>query len=220
MAKLSITEAEARAAAERLERAREAGEQLSLFGERLDGGAGEDDQAEGSRGRGQGKANSILRRWLAAQGFDQPERMLARMAGLDRGGDPMLAAMADAERALLWAYEGPEGQELRRAPTPRARLDLLMALMAQQRRALEALLPYGLPKAAEGGELERLVQVVLAATRGAAEGARGADPAAGARVIEAQAAPVFGPPPLPGETKEKQGVAVPVRGNSDGGNRT
>ncbi|HMO07043.1 MAG TPA: hypothetical protein PKD10_05265, partial [Paracoccaceae bacterium] len=156
MPKGSITEAEAQAAAERLDRAREAGQQLTLFGQAATG------VDEARRTRGQGKASSQLRRWLAAQGFAQPEDRLARMAGLEGGDDPILSAMADAERILAWAFdqEVPEGFQPKR-PTPAQRLDVLTMRLSEMRRAAEALMPYGLAKVTPDVAAPPAVQVVV-----------------------------------------------------------
>ncbi len=213
MARGSITEAEAVEAAARLDRARAAGDQLALFGQQASGPDG------ARRTRGLGKASSQLRAWLAHQGYTQPEEALARRAGLAAGGDPVLAAMTDAERILAWAYDQPEREGVTpKAPTPAIRLDVLTMCLSEQRRAAEALLPYGLAKITPDAAPAMPVQVNVFGGAGpaAAQPGQGPDQARDVTPRPARLAP----PPMPKEIVQDQALAQAVADHADGAART
>lgn len=150
----------ARKAAARLNKARAAGEQLSLLPE-----PGEIDQGEaGSVGRSKGKATNQMRDWLAAHGYRMPEDQLAQMAGLGSAQDPVLAAMERAELVLAWAYDGQKGKDgVGITPTGGQRLNAFQQIYTAQLRAADALLPYGAPKATPDQVVQQNVQVVVPA---------------------------------------------------------
>ena len=95
----------ARAAAQNIDAARAAGEQLSL----LPGDPGQP-VAEGQRPpRGKGKITSQLRDWCAAKGLRMPEDVLIEMAGMASTEDAILTALARTEQVLAWAQAGATG---------------------------------------------------------------------------------------------------------------
>lgn len=194
-------QADARAAAERLDRARAVGEQLELLpAEPIEGG-------EGKAGRGKGKAVSQLRAMLAAKGFRLPEDQLARIAGLDSGEDAVMAAMAKAERVIAWAY----GKGA--TPKPEQRVGIFLQMYAAQVRAAEALLPYGLAKVTPDAAPVVPVQVVV---NQAPQGAQAVPPM---RDVTPPA-PLLAPPPMPWEMQRNQAVAEAVDPASDAARRT
>lgn len=161
----------AKAAADRIDRARELGEQLTFL---------PDEQPQGqvpAKTRGKDKALSQMREFLTAKGYRFPEEMLAEMAGLASGVDAMTAAMVGAERVLNWAGEGAtarvfmgvqagwveqkdgEGNPLPWQPSPEDKLEVFKQLYTVQLRANEALLPYGAPKATPDQGPGPLVQI-------------------------------------------------------------
>lgn len=191
----------ASAAAERIQRAREAGEQLSLLPaepsvEGIVGGAG----------RGKGKATSQLREWLAAKGYRMPEDVLARIAGLTSADGPILEAMAEAEQVLAWVHGQGGGSAAQR-------LGLFMQLYTAKLRALDALLPYGLAKVTPDVAVTQAVQVVVQGGQApvqAADRARDVTPKGGD----------LAPPPMPWEIVENQGLADAPLPHSDAAIRT
>ncbi|MDF2235384.1 hypothetical protein P2H44_22745 [Albimonas sp. CAU 1670] len=221
--KTGRAQATAKTAAERVAKGRETAEQLSLLapaagdqaqnaGDRAPVAA----QGEGPRGPGRpaGARNRAkrpeLRRWLAAQGFQQPEQVLAKLAGLDqRGRDPLELAMARAEALLAWAEEGArptvgaDGKQT--GATTGQRLELALTFWREQRAANEALLPYGLAKVTPDTSTAPPVTVIN--LPGAAQG----QPGDAAQLVEGRAEPVgpsdFAPPPLPAHVLRNQGLA-------------
>lgn len=195
-------QAQAAEAAKRIDAARELG-QLSLF----PGDAGaEDPEAEGSTGRGKGKALSKLREVLAARGLRMPEDVLAHVAALDHPQGPVIAALEKAEIVALAIYG--HGQ----APA-KVRLDLFNQFYAQSVRALDALLPYGLAKVTPDVQVGQAVQVVVM------PGGQGQQGAAMARDVTPKPARMA-PPPLPGQIVENQGLGDAARKASDASDRT
>lgn len=187
-------EREAAAMAERIDRAREAGEQLALFGDA--GAEGEGEAEGGAGGRGKGKALSKLRDLLAARGLRQPEDVLASIAALDEPEGPVMAALKKAEAVALAIYGHAQ------APA-KVKLDLFQQFYGQSVRALDALLPYGLAKVTPDVQVGQAVQVVVM------PGGQGQQPAQGgdrARDVTPQARRMA-PPPLPGQIVENQGLA-------------
>ena len=205
----TLFEAQARAAADRIEAARVAGQQLALplADERADGEALD---ARSGRGRGQGKASSQMRDWLASRGFRMPEDVLAELAGLATGEDAFMAAMLRAEQVLAWA-KGEGG-----AATPAQRLDTFKFVLTAMLRSGEALLPYGLAKVSPDVAAPAAVAVHIHAGSGQQDPAKGGDQARdvtpGARRIA--------PPPLPHEMQRNQGLADAARRGADDGART
>lgn len=193
-------EAKAREAAERIDRARAVGEQLSLLPAEPTGAL----PGEAAGGRGKGKAVSQLRAWLASQGYRMPEQVLAEMAGLASSRDAVETALVQMERVLA-----ATGAEL----TGRGKVDLFLQLYSAQLRAADALMPYGAAKVQGDAPPAPAVQVVV-------QGA----PGDGARVIEGrEAAPRTAghrPPPMPWEAQGNQDVAGSAGAGSDNGIRT
>lgn len=219
----------ARAAAERIERQRALGAQLTFLPD--EGGEGSRAVVEG-KGRGKARALNLFRQWLAHRGFDAPEEQIARMAGLHEvGADPVTQAMVVAERVLAWAGDGAvqttysptEGQRVARdpvtgdplpwAPRPEDRLEVFKQLYTVQLRANEALLPYGLPKPGADAPPAQPVQILVQGGE-----ARQVRPGETARDVtgsgRATSSCRTAPPPMPGETVSDQWVgddgAMPV----------
>jgi len=204
----------AREAAERIERQGRLGEQLPLLPE----GAPVPESRGSAGGRSKGKAASQLRQWLEAQGYQLPEEKLAQMGGLGGAGDPLVTAMQQAERVLAWAYDVDADKmppKVALEATPAKRLDLFLTLYREQRLALDALMPYGVPKAAPDVAVTQQTTFVVPA-QPSAQGAPGED----ARVVTPAPGGRMAPPPMPGETQQDQGVAKSAGGASDSGDRT
>lgn len=198
-------QAEAAAAAKRIDAARDLG-QLSLF----PGDAGaEDGEGEGGTGRGKGKALSKLRDLLAARGLRMPEDVLANVAALDDPEGPVMAALKKAEAVAMAIYG--HGQ----APA-KVRLDLFNQFYAQSVRALDALLPYGLAKVTPDMQVAQAVQVVVMPGGQGQQVAQGADLA---RDVTPKA-PRMAPPPLPGQIQQNQALGRDGFAASDVSDRT
>lgn len=202
-------EAQAREAAERIEAARAAGQQLTFLPD--EAGA----PGQGSRPpRGKGKATSQMREWLAAKGYRLPEDALAELAGLASREDVFLAAMARTEQVLAWAESGAVSVKGTPAvQTMAQRLATFQFVMTASLRAAEALLPYGLAKVTPDEAPAQAVQIVV---QGGAVAARGPDQA---RDVTPQPRRMA-PPPMPGEILQNQGVADAVPTDADGGRWT
>jgi hypothetical protein len=212
-------EVDARAMAERIERAAELGQQLTFLPDEV---PGEGDQGEGGAvGRPAGarnKASSQMRDWLAARGFRLPEEVLVQMAGLDAQEDAVLVAMARTERILAWAFDVGEDVPLpkgtARVATPAKRLEVFMQVFTIQLRAAEAMMPYGAAKASPDISVTQRTTIVMPGAAGPA------DPAASARDVTPRSDGRMRPPPLPGEMQRNQGVADAAPAMSDARGRT
>lgn len=184
-------------AAARIDGVRQSGQQLSLLPD--------EGRAPGQPVRGEGKASSQLRRWLAAQGLRLPEEILADVAGLSSADDAVVTAMAKAEKLLAWAEDGatvvpgaPKG------PTMRMRLEAFQLFYAAALRAAEAALPYGLAKVTpETVTAQQVNQIIVqgdarvsSAPAGTGPGVRDVTP--GTRRIA--------PPPMPEGVQRNQGL--------------
>lgn len=214
----TLFEAQAREAAARIEAARDAGEQLALP---LPDEAPEAGGAR--RGRGAGRAGSMLRQWAADRGFRMPEDALAEMAGLASREDVFLAAMQRTEQVLAWA-QGEHGRA-----TAAQRLDVFKLVFTSAIRAAEALLPYGLAKVTpDAGPVQATQINVYAGAQGSGQagGQAGAQGGAGAvqgapQQVEARpVAPRLAPPPMPHQIQQNQGLADAAPVHSDGAIRT
>jgi hypothetical protein len=178
----------AREAAQRIDAARAAGEQLRLL---------PDDPAEAlepGKGRGRARAGKGFGAWLAAQGYRDPGAVLAEIAGLDRPEDAVVAAMIEAERVCLWAGVS-DGKH---------RLAVFAQLYAAKLRALDALMPYAHAKAEAPAAPPPAVHVHVTQAPGR--------PGDGARLVNpgpdlALSGAMFAPPPMPEEIEQKQGDA-------------
>lgn len=200
----------ARDAAERIEAARAAGQQLTFLPD--EPGPQDSERAK----RGKGKATSQLRDWCAAKGLRMPEDVLVEMAGMSSTEDAFVTAMAKAEQVLAWAEAGATGYKGSPAsPSMAQRVAMFQMVYTAQLRAAEALLPYGLGKVTPDGAVTPPVQVFVA-PGGAAQVQQGPE---AARDVTPKT-PRLAPPPLPHEIQQKQGVAKAVQGASDGADRT
>ncbi len=183
-------------AAERLDAARVAGEQLALLpdepGRTAVEASGRGGKTGGRPKGALGKGSSQLRRWLADRGYRMPEDVLAEMAGLASGQSVMLTAMARADQVLTWAHGKADGEGLGgAAPGPEQRVALFTQLYAVMLRATEALLPYGTPKAAPDVAIQQNVQIVLPPLPARGEMGRDVTPVAariGGRMVPADVA--------------------------------
>lgn len=203
-------EALARDAAARIEAAREAGQQLTFLPDEP-AAAAPGDRAK----RGAGKATSQMRKWLQAQGMRQPEEQLAELAGLASGDDVFLASMARTEQLLAWAQTGAVGHKgAPVAPSMAQRLAAFQFVLTAALRAAEALVPYGLAKVTpdQGSPVTNVLNVYSAAQRPADAGqtARDVTPRPGR----------IGPPPMPHEMQQKQGLGDAASDGSDAAIRT
>lgn len=184
----------ARAAAERLKKVQAAGKQLTFLPDE-DGSAV--DVAEGrapGRPKGaRGKVSTQMRDWLAAQGYRMPEDVLAQMAGLGDGSDPVLTVMAKAEMVLSWAYDAQTRPKKGGGTEPvtasgSQRLNAFMQLYTIQMRAADALLPYGAPKASPDVVQQQVVQITVPGAPAASHVARDITPISGGRMMPADVA--------------------------------
>ncbi len=181
-------EAMAQKAAERIDQARQLGQQLNFLGD--EDGAPPVDTIERKAGRPKGaksKGSNQMRDWLAANGYRMPEDVLAHMAGLAASDDAMVAAMEAAERVLTWAFADQPGNA---TPLPEQRLAMFAQLYTVQLRAAEALLPYGTPKASPDVQVNDNRTIVLAAapTAPGAAPMRDVTPIAARRMVPADVA--------------------------------
>lgn len=202
-------EAQAQEAAERIEAARAAGQQLTFL---------PDEAAPGGQGsrppRGKGKATSQMREWLAARGFRMPEDALAEMAALASSDDAFVTAMARCEQVLAWAEAGATSVKGQPAvQTMAQRLATFQFVYTAQLRAAEALLPYGLAKVTPDEAPQVPVQIVV---QGGATVRQGPDQARDVTPRPARMAP----PPMPSEMQRNQGVADAVPSDADSEART
>lgn len=206
----TLFEAQAREAAARIEAARDAGEQLALP---LPDEAPEAGGAR--RGRGAGRAGSMLRQWAADRGFRMPEDALAEMAGLASREDVFLAAMQRTEQVLAWA-QGEHGRA-----TAAQRLDVFKLVFTSAIRAAEALLPYGLAKVTpDAGPVQATQINVYAGAQASGQAGAGAVQGAPQQVEARPVAPRLAPPPMPHQIQQNQGVAGTLPAHSDGAIRT
>lgn len=207
-------EVEAREMADRIERQREIGEQLTFLPDERP-----ETESEGGAGRPKGaknKASTQLRDWLAAQGLRMPEDVLTEIAGLRSRDDAITLAMSRAERILDWAFDGAHvPAKAAPKPTSAMRLDVFAQQYTIILRALEAVMPYTAAKATPDIALtQNVTQINVPAPSQAPR--RGGDDA---RDITAKPRRI-GPPPMPHEMQRKQQVTKPGSGSLDGEDRT
>ncbi len=216
MPKGSQFEDMARAAAQSIEAAREAGQQLNLLPDEPQ----VDDLPEAAGGRaprGKGKVTSTMRDYLAARGWRLPEQVLSEMAGLTSRDDVFLYAMQRAEQVLAWAEDGATGyQGAPKGASTGQRLDVFRTIYATAVRAAEALLPYGLAKVTPDEAPQAAVQVMVMPGAGGAVAVSGPDRARDVTPQDRRLAP----PPLPHEIQQNQGLAQAARKASDASDRT
>lgn len=222
MAKGSNFDELARDAVARIEKAREAGEQLTFLPD--EPAPGETERAK----RGKGRANSQLRDWLAARGLRMPEDVLVEMAAMASTDDAFVTAMARTEQLLAWAEAGARQTatgvrdgvlvtvDLDTSATMAQRLAAFQFVFTAQLRAAEAMLPYVAAKVTPDVAVTMPVQVVQMPAPPAAAGSTRADLA---RDVTPQ--PVrIGPPPLPGQIQQNQQVNAAGSERSDADIRT
>lgn len=200
----------ARAAAERIEEARAAGEQLTFM---------PDEPAPGAArpARGKGKATSQLRDWCAAKGLRMPEDVLIEMAGMASTEDAFLTALARTEQVLAWAEAGATGYKGAPVkPSMGRRLAAFQFVYTAQLRAAEALVGYGLGKVTPDVVAPPPVQVFVAAPRGEAPAVRAGDQA---RDVTPKPGRI-GPPPMPLAPQRNQGLSAAPAVQSDSASRT
>ena len=206
-------------AAERVERAHRAGEQLTFLGDEVPAKPGARDPDAPKRGKG--KALSQMREFLAAKGYRLPEQVLAELAGLNSGETVLAGAMREAEEMLLWARDGaakqpkPGGGEREAKPTMAQRLAALQQVLAVRLRAADALLPYGLAKVSGDVNVQQATTIVM-------PGATAPSPRPGedARDITPRSARRMAPPPLPNEIQQNQSLSDSAPENPDAKTRT
>jgi hypothetical protein len=211
MAKVNSFEQDAAAMAERIQQARDAGQQLTFLPD--EAAPGDSERTK----RGKGKATSELRNWLAARGMRLPEDVLTEMAGMASSDDAFVTAMARTEQVLAWAEAGAVGYKASPAsPSMAQRLGTFQFIFTAQLRAAEALLPYGLAKVTPDAGNTVVNQIIMpGATAPAAPG----DRANAARDITPQARRMA-PPPLPTQIQQNQGLEEEAFANSDAAIRT
>lgn len=205
----------ARDAAQRIEEARAAGEQLTFLPDEPAPGA-----VAGRPPRGKGKVTSQLRDWCAAKGLRLPEDVLIEMAGMASTEDAFLTAMARTEQVLAWAEAGATGYKGAPVkPSMGQRLAAFQFVYTAQLRAAEALLPYGLGKVNPDVTVAVPVPVYVAAPQAAAPGRPGDQ----ARDVTPDPRRI-GPPPMPGQApmqpQRNQALSQAIDGQSDAGSRT
>lgn len=200
-------------AAQNIEAARAAGEQLTFLPDEAQSAAA----AAGQRApRGKGKVQSQLRDWCAARGYRLPEDVLIEMAGMATSEDAFLVAMQRTEQVLAWAEAGATGHKGAPVkPSMGQRLAAFQFVYTAQLRAAEALLPYGLGKVTPDAAPAVLVPVMVAAPRGEAP-VRAGDQA---RDITPKPGRI-GPPPMPVRTQGNQGLSEASPVQSDAASRT
>jgi len=211
-------------AAQNIEAARAAGEQLTFLPDEAQSAAA----VAGQRApRGKGKVQSQLRDWCAARGFRLPEDVLIEMAGMASTEDAFLVAMQRTEQILAWAEAGARQTatgvrdgvlvtvELDTSATMAQRLAAFQFVYTAQLRAAEALLPYGLGKVTPDVPAAPPVQVFVAAPRGEAP----ARPGDQARDVTPRPGRI-GPPPMPVRTQGNQGLSEAASDQSDAASRT
>lgn len=185
----------AKTAAERIEAARAAGEQLTFLPDEGDGAGA------GRATRGRGKATSVLREWLANRGMRMPEDALTEMAGLATSEDAFIAAMQRTEQVLAWAERGAEGhKDAPKTASLSVRLSTFQFVFTAQLRALEAMMAYGLAKPGADATPKAPVQIIMP---GAQVAGRGPNQA---RDVTPQPRRMA-PPPMPHEIQGNQHVA-------------
>ena len=196
----------AREAAARLDQARAMGEQLTFLPDEAAGG-GE------TPSRGKGKALNQMREFMASRGYRMPEELLVEMAGLASKEDAITTAMVKAERVIAWAYTGAEDKEGNPVlPSPSARLAEFRDQYTIQLRALDALMPYGTPKAGQEAPAGPLVQITVPGVP--------ADRAASARDVTPVRSGRMMPANRRWEMEQDQVLGDAEAGQSDGEGRT
>jgi hypothetical protein len=199
-------ETQAQKMAERMDHARQVGEQLSFLAD-PDGEGGEAVPAERKAGRPKGSKNKVesqMRAMLAAKGMRMPEDVMAEIAGLSSREDVKLQAMADTEMLLSWAAAGAaklgkKGSKTDWKASGGQRMSVFFEFYKLRIKALEALLPYGLGKVTPDVSVSN-TQVTQIVMPGGGEGAS-------ATLIEGRDSGRMAPPPLPNNMQQNQEVS-------------
>lgn len=210
-------ERDAREMAERIERQREIGEQLTFLPD-------EQPEGEGGAGRPKGaknKASTQLRDWLAAQGMRMPEDVLTEIAGLRSRDDAITLAMVRAERILDFAADGKLAKISANEPKlawsiAAKRLEVFSQQYTIILRALEAVMPYTAAKATPDIALTQNTTTIVLPGGAPARPVQGGDQA---RDVTPKPRRI-GPPPMPHEMQKKQEVMNSRDGASDAEDRT
>jgi hypothetical protein len=210
----------ARKAAESVDVARAAGQQLELLPVQAP------EAAPGARApRGQGKVNSQLREWCVAKGFKLPEEQLIQMAGMASSEDVFIWAMQRCEQILAWAEAGARQKAyvsregvlhevtLDTSATMAQRVTLFTTVYAAALKAADSLLPYGLGKVTPDAAPAIVNQIMMPASAPAPKGPEGA------RDVTPQARRI-GPPNAPGMLQQNQQVSDKAATQSDAESRT
>lgn len=212
----------ARDAAERIEAAKAAGEQLTFLPDEPAPG----DSARAKRGKG--KATSQLRDWCAAKGLRMPEDVLIEMAGMASSEDAFLTAMARTEHLLAWAEAGARQtatgvrdgvlvtMELDTSATMAQRLAAFQFVFTAQLRAAEALLPYGLGKVTPDVVPVAPVQIVMPGAAAPQQAPRGPETARDVTPRPGRIAP----PPMPHQIEQNQPLSETQPQPADASRRT
>ena len=204
----SMFDAMAEDVASRIEAARDAGAQMALP---LPDEAG----AQAVRAaRGKGKAQMMLRDWLAARGLALPEDRLADIAGLNSREDVFVWAMQRTEQVLVWAEAGARPSKGNPADASLGqRLATFQFVFTAALRSAEALLPYGLGKVSPDVAPQAPVTIVMP---GAQMPSQGPETARDVTPRPARMAP----PPMPTRVEQNQGVSGTDAPHSDAAIRT
>ncbi|MBW4710722.1 hypothetical protein KX928_23275 [Roseobacter sp. YSTF-M11] len=193
----------ARDAAKRIEDARDLNDQLTFLPDVSEAAEPGEGKAVGRPKGAQNKGSSQMREWLAANGHQMPEDMLAQMAGLNSRDPAIVQAMNQTEQVLAWAFQNAKWQGgkkdgQRMLPTPTQKVELFKSLYTILLRASEALLPYGTPKASPDVQVNQQTTVIMPAMP--------SQPGADARVVEGKVAHRMVPADVADEMQQKQGV--------------
>lgn len=124
------------------------------------------------RKRGGNRASSALSAWLAAQGYQSPAEALMRHAGLHLDRPAEIKAMTTVDMIEVWATRGECGEDgtvLRFSPEMRA--GLFGTVMAEMRKATEALMPYVAKKLSPDVAVSTTQQLVIGMPGGSAQAA-------------------------------------------------
>jgi hypothetical protein len=211
-------------AARNIDVARAAGEQLTLLPDTGPVAV----PAEGQRPpRGKGKITSQLRDWCAAKGYRMPEDQLIQIAGMASTEDVFLFAMQRTEQVLAWAEAGARqtAQVIRDGALVEVKLDtsatmaqrvtLFTTIYAAAVKAADSLLPYGLGKVTPDASPTTVVPVFVASP----VQQPASRPGDQARDVTPQDRRI-GPPPMPAQVQQNQGVSQGASDQSDSASRT
>lgn len=154
----------AREAAERIDAARDAGQQLTFLPDEQPEGEIEGEGKAVGRPKGaKNKVSTQMRDYLAARGCRLPEDVLIEIAGLNTREDVVTLAMVQTERVLIWAHGGKAHAKDHAPGTMAQRLAIFQQQYTMILRAAEALMPYMAPKATPDVNVDARTTVFVAA---------------------------------------------------------